>query len=137
MKYLQPLLSFFTRNIVGSLFTCKVDVHFSARLCAFLIFLHFVELSWQRTCLLSNRQESGTFIVTQHSIALRDDLKRPWTKSFAIFFSHFIIDCFNFKSVFLSKQNEGHGYLTTYKKDTSDEAFKYAIQHTSPRKKTV
>ena len=131
MKYLQPLLSFFTSNIVGSLFTCKVDVHFSARLCAFLIFLHFAQLSWQRTCLLSNRQESGTFIVTQHSIALRDDLKRLWTKckSFAVFFSHFIIDCFNFKSVFLSKQNEDHGYLTAYKKDTSEETFKYTIPH--------
>ena len=120
MKYLPPLLSFFTRNIVGSL-PCKVDVHFSARLCAFLIFLHFAQLSWQRTCLPSNQQESGTFIITQHSIALRDDLKRLWTKSFAIFFSHFITDCFNFKSVFLSKQNEDHGYLTAYKKDTSEE----------------
>ena len=137
MNYLQPLLSFFTRNTVWSLFTFKVDVHFSARLCAFLIFSHFAQLSWQRTCLLSNRQESGTFIVTQHSIALRDDSKRLLTrcKSFAVFFSHFIIDCFNFKSVFLSKQNEDHGYLTAYKKDTSEETFKYTIPRTSPSKR--
>ena len=44
----------------------------------------------------------------QHSIALRD-------KSFAVFFSHFIIDCFNFKSVFLLKQNGGSGGILPQK----------------------